>query len=201
MLKVFLTGGIGSGKTTISDLFAELGVPVIDTDIISRHVVEPGQPALEEITQCFGSEVLDENNGLNRKKLREIIFIDTQARKDLESILHKRIYDEVDRQLGKLNVPYAIIVVPLLIETDQQQLADRILLVDTTIETQQNRVLQRDNISQTQFDSIITSQASRDDRLKYADDVIVNDTPDQDLSAEVKKLHLKYLQMAKSAIK
>ncbi len=196
MLKVFMTGGIGCGKTAVSDYFAKLGAPVIDTDILSRQLVAPGQPALSAIAERFGPDIIAPDGSLNRHKLRSVIFSDNTAKKDLEHILHPRIYAEVDRLLATLHSTYAIIVVPLLIETQQQELADRVLVIDSPDEIRKQRVLSRDNISAEQFTAILASQTGQQERLQYADDVICNDSDLHSLYRQVKQMHERYLQLA-----
>jgi dephospho-CoA kinase len=193
MLTIALTGGIGSGKTQVSDFFSSLGVPVIDTDIISRQLVEPGQTALEQITGYFGNHILLDSGELDRAGLREIIFNNSTARKTLEDILHPAIRDKVQQQLQASTYPYVIIVIPLYIETGQFLNTDRILVVDCPQEIQQNRVVARDNISIEQFAKILQSQATREQRLAVADDVIVNDSDIETLQRKVKQLHEQYL--------
>ena len=193
MLTVALTGGIGSGKTQVSDYFASLGVPVIDTDIISRQLVEPGQPALEKITESFGHQLLFASGQLDRAALREIIFNDATARKKLEDILHPAIREKVQHQLQALSFPYVIIVIPLYVETGQFLKTDRILVVDCPQEIQKNRVLARDNVSMEQLGKILEAQATRQQRLAVADDIIVNDADIETLQHKVRQLHEQYL--------
>lgn len=193
MLTIALTGGIGSGKTQVSDYFSSLGVPVIDTDLISRQLVEPGQPALEKITDYFGNQLLLDSGQLDRAGLREIIFNNSTARKKLEDILHPAIRDQVQRQLEASSYPYVIIVIPLYIETGQFLKTDRILVVDCPEEMQKRRVLARDNISMEQLDKILVAQAKREQRLAIADDIIVNDADIETLQHRVKQLHEQYL--------
>ncbi len=198
MLKIYLTGGIGSGKTLISDLFAEKGVPVIDTDLISRAIVQPGQPALEEIQQAFGPEIVTTSGELDRRKLRELVFQNTEAKQTLEAILHPKIYKESERQLLELNSPFALIVVPLLVETGKTGRADRILVVDASPEIQKSRVRTRDKVPDQQIEQILASQASREQRLALADDVIVNNGSIGDVEQQVNLLYEKYLNLAKA---
>jgi len=193
MLTIALTGGIGSGKTQVSDYFSSLGVPVIDTDIISRQLVEPGQPALEKITENFGHQLLLDSGQLDRAALREIIFNNATARKKLEDILHPAIREKVQYQLQALSFPYVIIVIPLYVETGQFLKTDRILVVDCPQEIQKNRVLARDNVSMEQLGKILEAQATRQQRLAVADDIIVNDADIETLQHKVMQLHEKYL--------
>lgn len=196
MLVVGLTGGIGSGKTSVSDLFEELGVPVIDADIVAREVVEPGEPALEEITNSFGTEVLTRDGHLDRRQLREQIFKNEAARKTLETILHPRIRQRMREKLTQLDTAYAIFSVPLLIETQQHLSVDRVLVVDCPTEDQIRRICARDNTSREQAEAILAAQIPREKRLLAADDVIDNSTSLEALKQQVKVLHEEYLRLA-----
>lgn len=195
--KVGLTGGIASGKTTVSNMFADLGVPVIDTDVIAREVVEPGQPAIDEIRQRFGDAVIDESGKLLRSAMRKLVFMDDQARADLEMILHPRIGAEVRRQSESLQGDYQIIAVPLLVESALLQFVDRVLVVDCQEEKQIERLLQRDSGTIEEAKRILASQSSRDARLAIADDVIRNDADLQHLQKQVIALHERYQSLAK----
>ncbi len=196
MLKIGLTGGIASGKTTVSDHFARLGVPVIDTDQISRELVEPGKPALAEIQKQLGARFLSADGSLNRRLLREHIFADDAAKTTLESILHPAIQKEVERQLPRIkNEPYAILVVPLLVENNLGYMSDRILLVDAPESLQLQRVRQRDGSTEKQAKKILAAQASREARRNAADDIILNTGALQDLHRQVEKLHKQYLSL------
>ncbi|HEY3487177.1 MAG TPA: cell division protein ZapD [Gammaproteobacteria bacterium] len=190
-----LTGGIGSGKTTVADLFAQYGVPIIDADRSARELVEPGQPALNQITQSFGPEILNGNGTLDRKKLRELIFNDPKQRKQLEDILHPLIRNNMLEQLDAVDSPYAILVIPLLVDTGNWDMIDRILVVDTEEDLQIDRVMQRDAISQEQTETIIDNQVSRQERLAAADDVIENTGSIDDLKTQVKRFHEFYLSL------
>jgi dephospho-CoA kinase len=195
-LRVALTGGIASGKSTVADLFSEYGVPIIDTDVIARQLVRPGEPALEEIRATFGDEVFDADGGLDRKSMREIVFSDPQRRKQLESILHPKIREAVVAQSESVNGPYQIIAVPLLVGSPIQEFIDRVLVVDCDEDTQLNRLLARDAESEDQARRILAAQASRQDRLAIADDVILNDEELTDTRGQVDALHSKYLILA-----
>jgi dephospho-CoA kinase len=201
MLKIGLTGGIASGKTAVSDHFSRLGIPVVDTDIISRELVAPGKPALRQIENQLGKAFIQENGSLNRRALRQHIFSHSDARILLESILHPAIRQEVARKLASLHdTPYAIVVIPLLVENGLQDMIDRVLLVDVPEELQIQRVCERDNISREQARRILDAQASRDQRLAAADDILDN-TGDRDtLSARVKALHERYLALGASQV-
>ena len=173
-LRIGLTGGIASGKSTVANMFAELGVPVIDTDVIAREVVEPGKPALEEVREHFGDGVVDNAGRLDRLALRKIVFADDAARHELEAILHPRIGQETQRQAEAANGPYQLIVVPLLTGSPLRQFVDRVLVVDCDEDMQIERLLQRDAESVEQARRILAAQASRSERLAIADDVIDN---------------------------
>ena len=194
-LRIGLTGGIASGKSTVAELFAGLGATVIDTDIIAREVVRPGQPALPEIHDAFGDAVF--NDGvLDRSELRRQIFSDDDARRRLESILHPRIRQETIRQASASGGDYQLIVVPLLTESPLKDYVDRILVVDCDENTQIERLLARDAESEDQARRILTMQASREERLAIADDVIHNDAGLEATSSQVSALHDTYLAMA-----
>ena len=193
---VALTGGIASGKTLISDEFASLGVPVVDTDVIAHAIVEPGQPALMEIAGTFGASIISENGKLKRSELRSLIFSDPNARKQLESILHPRIRQEVDLAIKKVTSDYCILVIPLLADRETYPNVNRILVVDVEPETQVNRLMARDKCNRTQAKQALKSQISRESRLKIADDVLNNSgSPVQALN-EVGKLHKIYTRLA-----
>jgi len=196
MLRIALTGGIGCGKSTICQLFLSHNIPVIDTDLISRELVEPGQPALEEITTLFGKDILLDDGALNRKALSQIVFNSSEKRILLESILHPKIRDSIEQELSKLHTPYVIIAVPLLIETNQQSNYNRVLVVDCDEQMQINRTLSRDKRSIEEINSIIKTQAPRQLRLSYADDIINNSNNIESLNAQVDQLHNKYMKLA-----
>ena len=195
MLVIGLTGGIGSGKSTVADLFIQLGVPVIDTDIISRQLVEPGTPALEEIKTQF-EKTLTPGGELDRSKLRQIIFTEPKKRQQLENILHPRIQDEVRNQLAKYSSSYAIVVIPLLTEKGKWSFIDRVLVVDCDENLQMQRTIERDEQDVEQVKSILKSQASRQQRLAIADDIITNESDITHLQIEVEQLDKKYRQLA-----
>ncbi|MCV6626497.1 MAG: dephospho-CoA kinase [Cellvibrionaceae bacterium] len=190
---VGLTGGIGSGKTAVSDRFAKLGIAVIDADIAARVVVAPGRPALVEIAARFGDKVLLQDGSLNRARLREIVFAEPSERLWLESVTHPRIRDEIIDGLSRAESPYAILVSPLLMETDQHQLCQRVLLVDVPENVQLERASARDGVSREQIEAIMAAQTSRDARRAKADDIIVNDRDLAWLDSEVARLHQLYL--------
>ena len=193
---VALTGGIASGKTLISDEFARLSVPVIDTDVIAREIVEPGQPALEEIKEAFGSDFIDANGQLKRSVLRVLIFSNPKAREQLESILHPKIRQEVSKSFKKVTTSYCILVIPLLAERDSYPNVNRILVIDVAPDKQISRLMVRDNCSREQANKALTAQASRDQRLKIADDILNNSGSPEQARQEVAELHKKYTELA-----
>lgn len=174
VLRVGLTGGIASGKTTVSDIFSLLGVPVIDTDIIAREVVAPGTPGLEQVVATFGPQVLDSHDQLDRRVLRDIVFADPERRVALERILHPLIRTRTARLLATLDADYVILVVPLLIEAGMREWVDRVLVVDVDRATQIQRLCLRDGIAPEQAEAIMSCQLPREQRLSHADDIIVN---------------------------
>jgi dephospho-CoA kinase len=195
MLVVGLTGGIGSGKTAVSDRFAHYGVPVIDTDLIARELVEPGQPALAEIAAEFGPECLDNEGRLNRAHLRQRVFADEADRRRLEAILHPRIRAVARERIAALTTPYCLLVIPLLAETGMTDLVDRVLVVDVSEAEQTRRVMARDRIDETQARRILVAQASRSQRLALADEVVENSGDFASLEQQIAKLHRHYLQI------
>jgi len=194
--RVALTGGIASGKSTVADMFAHLGVPVIDTDIIAREVVQPGQPALDEIRERFGDEVIDATGKLDRTAMRKRIFSDERARLDLEAILHPRIGAETRRQVDAAPGPYQLIVVPLLVGSPLVQFVDRVLVVDCDEELQVERLLARDAETVEQARRILSTQASREARLAIADDVISNDQGLDETRRQVRELDETFRHLA-----
>ncbi len=198
-LRIGLTGGIGSGKSAAADEFARLGVDVIDTDLIARELVEPGQPAFAEIVSLFGDGILDQQQRLNRDKLRQLVFSDPILRGKLESILHPRIRQLAVDRAAKASSPYCVLVIPLLVETGNDYPVDRILVIDTPVELQRKRVGLRDNVSDSDIDNILAAQASREQRLAVADDKITNDGSLASLYSQVQRLHHRYLETAGNA--
>ena len=191
---VGIAGGIGSGKTAVSDRFRSLGIEVADADIASRRVVEPGQPALTTITARFGTSVLHGDGTLNRPILRERIFQDAGERRWLESLLHPLINQWIRNVLAAAPSPYAILVNPLMRQRDPR--ADRILVVDVPEETQIERAMARDGVAESQVRAILASQLDRHSRLKLADDVLTNDGTLEELHRAVDRLHECYLEAA-----
>ena len=188
--KIGLTGGIASGKTTVSDCFKKLGTQVIDADIISHEVTEPSGSAFDEILSEFGSEILDEKGLINRKKMRAIIFNDPSQKKILENIIHPKVRDEMFQRINKSDDHYLIVSVPLLVETGMHQIMDRNLLVDCSEDTQIERLMHRDKITLNEAKAILKNQASRSDRKKIADDLIVNENNVTLIELEDKVLEL-----------
>ena len=199
-LRIGLTGGIASGKSTVTQRFVELGVPVIDADVAARHVVEPGQPGLEQVVRRFGAGVLDANGHLDRRALRAMIFSDTASRQALDAILHPLIRADMERQAAAAQGPYLVMAIPLLVEGGQaRERVNRVLVVDTDESAQVQRVQARDGTSSEQARAILASQASRAARLRVADDVLTNTGTVAELRQAVDRLHEKYLQLAQSA--
>jgi len=194
-LKVGLTGGIATGNTAVSNIFATLGVPIIDADVISHQLVTRGQPALSEIVQTFGAEMLQSDGNLNRLALRQRIFADVEERKKLEAILHPKIYAEILNQINQLDSRYCLVSVPLLLETKQQHQVDRIAVVDSPVALQYQRLEQRNGLSPKQIEQVLRAQLSREVRLASADDVIDNSTDFNALTGQVHKLHEFYLSL------
>ena len=200
MLVIALTGGIGSGKTTVSEIFKLKNIPIIDTDIIARQIVEQDKPAYIEIIKIFGKEILNKDNNINRQALRKLIFSSTEKRLQLESILHPVIWQEVKSQLSSLTSPYCIIVVPLLFENLTKITAvkfDRILVIDTKEEMQIKRSQKRDNSDIEVIKNIMKSQVSRQTRIDAADDIILNTENLDSLNEKVNSLHQQYLKLSK----
>lgn len=195
-LTIALTGGIGSGKSTVADLFASKGVPIIDSDLIAREVVEPKKPAWQQLVSEFGADILQVDQHIDRKKLAELVFHDPVKKKRLERLLHPEIYTEIADRITCLDCPYCIIVIPLLVETDAVDRFDRVLVVDVPETFQKSRTVLRDNSNEALVDKIMASQANRQQRLACADDVINNDVTIGQLEASVEALHQKYLELA-----
>lgn len=195
-LAIGLTGGIGSGKSAAARLFRAAGVPVIDADEIARVLVAPGTPALAAVVAGFGSDFLTEAGELDRGKLRRLVFSEPRRRRQLESILHPLIRNEINRLVAESRAPYCIVVIPLLLETRQTDLVDRILLVDASPDIRLQRVAMRDRMPVAEIRAIMDTQAGRRVQLAAADDVIDNDGPPEALAQQVRALHEKYMEMA-----
>jgi dephospho-CoA kinase len=199
-LRIGLTGGIASGKSTVTQRFAELGVPVIDADVASRNVVEPGKPGLAQVVQRFGVGVLDANGQLDRRALRNLIFKDSSLRQALDAILHPLIRAEMEREAAQTQAPYLVMAIPLLVEGGSSaKRVDRVLVVDTDETLQIQRLQARDDSSEQQARAILASQASRAARLAAADDVLLNTGTVAELRQGVDRLHEQYLQLAQTS--
>lgn len=197
MYVVAITGGIGSGKTTVANQFAALGVEVVDADLIARDVVAPGTPALAAIASHFGPEILTEQGLLDRRALRERIFSDPAAKSWLNALLHPIIRSEMLRQCAAASSPYCLLVVPLLVENRLTELADRVLVIDVDEATQIERTCRRDGVSREQAQAILASQASRSERLAMADDVLDNQSgTTETIQERILALHETYLAFA-----
>lgn len=196
---VALTGGIGSGKTTIANGFASLGVPLVDADVIARLVVEPDSPGLKALQQHFGDTILLPDGKLNRAQLRHIIFQNQQEKAWVNQLLHPLIQQETQKQIQQIRAPYFIWVVPLLVENKLTHLADRILVVDVTEEEQITRTMQRDGVSRDNVLKILQAQAKREQRLAVADDIIENHDNSLNQDEQIKQLHQHYLELAQKS--
>jgi dephospho-CoA kinase len=201
MFRVALTGGIASGKSAVAALFTAHGVPVVDSDVIAREVVAPGSPALEAIRRRFGDGVLQADGSLDRRALREQVFAEPAARRDLEAITHPAIRARMQAWSQTAVGPYQIHMIPLLIEGGGRRDFDRVLVVDCPEQLQVQRVMQRDGVDEISARNVLAAQASRAERLAIADDVIVNDGDRDKLSIEVDALHRRYLQLSVYATK
>jgi dephospho-CoA kinase len=201
MLKVGLTGGIGSGKTAVSTLFHKLGTPIIDTDIIAHDLVNNDPSVLKNIVAAFGTGILDQSGKVDRKKMANVVFSNNENKQQLEAILHPEIKNEVNRQIQDFNAsntppPYVIIVIPLLLETDFHDLVDRILVVISDKRVRIERIKQRDNRGLDEIQAIIASQVSDDKRLNAADDILENNKDFSTLASGIDRLHEKYTRLS-----
>ena len=199
MFVVGITGGIGSGKTAVTDHLETLGIVVVDADKAARVVVEPGTPALAEIAAHFGSEILLDDGALNRAALRELVFNDSAQRKILEGITHPRIREEIARQLSAATSPYVVLSSPLLLESGQHSFADYVVVVDVPEAVQVDRTMRRDDNSESLVKQIMAAQLDRQTRLSRADEAISNDGTLEALHTEVEALHKRLLDRAKAA--
>ena len=197
-LRIGLTGGIASGKTTVAQRFMELGVPVIDADEAARAVVEPGKPGLAAVLERFGSGVIAENGELDRRALRNLIFNDPGSRRDLEAILHPLIRADMEQSAKQAVGPYVVMAIPLLVEGTARDRVDRVLVVDVDEAVQLQRVMARDGCTDQQARAILASQASRSERLAAADDVLLNAGTVTDLRRAVDQLHERYLRLTEA---
>ena len=196
MLLIGLTGGIGSGKSYVCEIFRALGVPVIDSDVIARELVEPESKVLKQIASLFGDQVIQQNGSLNRALMRELVFNDENKRKQLEALLHPLIREEMQRQIDTLRSAYVVLAIPLLLERGWQQLLDRVLVIDCAETQQLQRAVSRDGSSQETIKNIMDSQIRREERLATADDIIDNSGSIESLHSQVEALHHHYLKLA-----
>ena len=196
MLKIGLTGGIGCGKSTVCGLFENLGIDIIDADQIAKALVAPGLPAFTQIIAQFGKEFLKADGGLDRDKLRNLIFTDKEKKQQLEHILHPLVYQQIGIDIQRSTSAYCIIAVPLLLETQKSRLVDRILVVDCSFDVQLQRVENRDKLNREQILSIIANQMPREQRLQLANDIIDNSASTTQLAEQIKRLHNSYLLLA-----
>ena len=194
---VGISGGIGSGKTTVTDLFKTYAIDVIDADVIAREVVEPGTPALKEIVDKFGMAVLDGSGSLDRAKLRNFVFDDSEVKNWINQLLHPAIRQQMLFQTQQAKSIYCLLSVPLLVENKLYEQVDRVVIVDVDERTQLQRTLLRDKTNEQQIRAIMSAQATREQRLAVADDVIDNHGKADDLVKQVAQLHIRYLQFAK----
>ncbi len=198
MLIVGLTGGIGSGKSAVTERFKRLGIPIIDADVITRELVAPGSQALKRIVERFGEKIVDQSGSLDRQQLRQIVFADSSARKDLERILHPEVGNEIVECLKEIQAPYSLVVVPLMVEAGMVELFDRVIVVDCDETEQIKRVVQRDGCSEQQAKAILHSQANREARLAIATDIIQNTESIDRLDHQVAQLHDRLLELAEN---
>ena len=196
MLIIGLTGGIGSGKSVASDKFKSLGITVVDADVASRTVVEPGKPALKEIEDHFGSGIITAEGKLDRNNLREIIATDPEERKWLESVTHPKIGEQITKEISESTSVYTLFVAPLLLETNSQEMCSRVVVVDVPKDVQIRRTAKRDKVSPNQVEQMVAAQMEREKRLEKADDVLLNSGTIEDLEKQVEELHKKYIKMA-----
>jgi len=196
MLKIGLTGGIASGKSTVCKLFSQHKIPIIDADIIAQQLVMPGQDSLPEIVQLFGPKILNNDGSLNRQTLRQLIFSDDIAKQQLEKILHPKIRQQLQQQSEKQLSSYCILAIPLLVEANMNDLVERILVLDIAPSLQLERLCQRDDISVHDAQLIINKQCSSAQRLAVADDVIRNNGSFENLAFQIQLLHQKYSTLA-----
>lgn len=198
-LVIGVTGGIASGKTTVANLFhQEFGIEIVDADVVARQVVEPESEGLKAIEQHFGREVIQQDGTLDRAKLREIIFSQPEQKAWLNNLLHPMIRTQMLADLAKVQSEYALLVIPLMVENNLQSLADKVLVVDVDEETQVQRTVERDKVDVEQARAILSSQATREQRLSIADYVVKNNTENQKLLYQITELHKKFLEITRA---
>ena len=200
--KVGLTGGIASGKTTVANLFSDLGIEIIDADEIAHSITSKQGSAYNKIIKHFGEGILGDDKKLDRKKLRTMIFNNSELKRDLEQIIHPEVYAIINQKINASQEPYQIIVIPLLIETSYQNFVDRVLVIDCSMETQLARLINRDDETMKNARKIIANQIKRNERLKFADDIIENEkkTPINVLKNKVLQLHETYLELSEKSL-
>ena len=200
--KIGLTGGIASGKTTVANLFSDLGIKIIDADEIAHSITSKQGSAYNKIVKHFGEDVIGNDKELDRKKLRTMIFNNSELKRDLEQIIHPEVYAIINQKINASQEPYQIIVIPLLIETGYQNFVDRVLVVDCSVETQLARLINRDNETMKNARKIIANQIERNQRLKFADDIIENEkkTSINVLKNKVLQLHETYLELPEKSL-
>ncbi|UPQ87624.1 dephospho-CoA kinase [Vibrio sinaloensis] len=197
-LVIGLTGGIASGKTTVANLFQQqFGIDVVDADVVAREVVEPGSAGLNAIVKRFGNQILTPLGSLDRAQLREIIFSQPNEKQWINALLHPMIRQRMQQQLQQVQSPYALLVIPLMVENNLQSLANKVIVVDVEPEIQIARTMHRDGVDAKQVESILASQATREQRLAIADYVIKNSTENQKLLPQITELHQKFLEMSR----
>lgn len=198
MFRVGLTGGIASGKSTVAALFVELGAGLVDTDAVARDLVEPGSPALAEIRREFGSDVIDAEGGLDRRRMRSLVFADPARRRALERILHPAIRSRSLELAAASGAPYVIIAVPLLVETGFAEHVDRVLVVDCPESLQLERLVQRDGVTLDEARAMLSAQVARSERVAAADDLIDNGGNLESTREQVRSLHSRYLELGRN---
>jgi len=196
MIRIGLTGGIGSGKSAVARRFTELGVPVIDADAVARAVVEPGEPAYFQIVAQFGRDILAGDGRIDRAALRRQVFENPDKRRQLEAIVHPHVRAEMEQRVAEIDAPYCVLMIPLLLETGLTDRVDRVLVVDADDEQRVSWIRQRDGLDEAQIAAIMAAQVSRAERLAAADDCICNDGSIADLERQVDRLHRDYLAQA-----
>ncbi len=200
--KIGLTGGIASGKTTVANLFSDLGIEIIDADEIAHSITSKQGSAYNKIVKHFGEGILGDDKKLDRKKLRTMIFNNSELKRDLEQIIHPEVHAIINQKINASQEPYRIIVIPLLIETGYQNFVDRVLVVDCSVETQLARLINRDNERMKNARKIIANQIERNQRLKFADDILENEkkTSINVLKNKVLQLHETYLELSEKSL-